>query len=60
LHFYDRGRIRAWPDAFLGEVAARLRAVEEVTAEVAFARLAVGAEVDRRQAGDDLDIGSAA
>jgi len=52
--------MRAWPDAFLEQVSARLAALPEVTVELAFARLMVRSEVERREGVDGLDLGSAA
>jgi hypothetical protein len=53
LQFYDRGRLRDWPDDFLSRVAGQLGAVHEATMEVAFARLMVTAEMERRDPRSD-------
>lgn len=48
LQFYERRRVRDWPDDFLHRVAGQLGAIREVTVEVAFARIMVKAEMERR------------
>ena len=61
LHLFDKGRLGALPDPLLRRVADQLTAVREVTAAVAFARLMVTAEMERRDdARRELDLGSAA
>jgi len=59
LQFYEMSRLTAWPDPFLRRVADRLDEVRELTLEVAFARLMVKTEAERRDGGiDTLDVAS--
>ena len=48
LQFFETSRLRAWPDGLLERVADQLAAVEQVTVELAFARLMVRTETERR------------